>query len=55
VQAVIVNHNPPHHGDWHQFLYGPVESLCRRCHNGEAQRRDHGSIQQVHENGWPIK
>ena len=36
--ASVVHHNPPHRGDWQLFSEGPLESLCKPCHDSEAQR-----------------
>lgn len=36
--ATVANHNPRHGGDWQAFVNGPLESLCERCHNVNAQR-----------------
>jgi len=41
VAANIVHHVKPHRGDWELFIGGPFESLCKPCHDSEAQEEDH--------------
>src|SRR5574338_1581098 len=31
--AQVVDHVEPHKGDWHKFISGPFESLCKRHHD----------------------
>jgi len=38
--ATIVNHVEPHRGDWDRFVAGPLESVCKACHDGEIQREE---------------
>lgn len=38
--AVIANHRQRHEGDWGLFITGPLESLCKPCHDGEVQREE---------------
>jgi hypothetical protein len=33
--ASIADHDPPHKGDWNAFRLGPLQSLCRDCHQGK--------------------
>ncbi len=35
--ATEVHHVAPHRGVWERFIGGPFESLCKPCHDGEAQ------------------
>jgi 5-methylcytosine-specific restriction protein A len=37
VPAEIVDHKKPHHGDPFEFVYGPLQSLCRRRHNADKE------------------
>lgn len=44
VEATTVNHIGGHGNDWHRFIDGPFESLCKWHHDSEAQseeRRHH--------------
>lgn len=41
VAATVANHNPPHNGNWWQFLHGPLESVCAACHDSEVAREEH--------------
>lgn len=38
--ATVANHNPPHRGDWEIFITGPLESLCKTCHDSDAQAEE---------------
>lgn len=40
VRATVVHHITPHRGDWQLFLASPLESLCKRCHDGQAQAEE---------------
>lgn len=40
VVATVANHIKPHRGNWTLFAEGELESLCKPCHDGEAQRED---------------
>jgi 5-methylcytosine-specific restriction enzyme A len=42
VAATIVNHHPPHRGDWQRFVSGPFESLCKHCHDSVVQAEERG-------------
>ncbi len=48
-RATIANHNPPHRGDWAAFANGPLESLCKACHDSEAQREGKGRGRRGHD------
>jgi 5-methylcytosine-specific restriction protein A len=48
IEADVVHHVMPHHGDWHLFVSGELESLCKRCHDREAQAEERaGTFQRV--------
>jgi 5-methylcytosine-specific restriction enzyme A len=51
--ATVAHHERPF-DTWQDFLSIPLISLCVDCHNGEAQRRELGSISVVDANGWPL-
>lgn len=52
--AYVANHNPPHRGDRHAFFHGPLESMCKSCHDSAAQREDaQGFNREVGQDGWP--
>lgn len=38
--ATVANHNPPHGDDYERFFWGPLESTCKPCHDGEIQREE---------------
>jgi 5-methylcytosine-specific restriction enzyme A len=38
VEAQIAHHVVPHHGDPELFWHGDLISLCKHCHDGEAQQ-----------------
>ena len=42
VVASVVHHTVPHRGDWQLFVGGPFESLCKPCHDSEAQAEERG-------------
>jgi 5-methylcytosine-specific restriction enzyme A len=35
-EAKIADHDPPHKGDWQQFMHGPLRSLCWPCHSSHT-------------------
>ena len=44
----------PHHGDPELFWHGELISLCKHCHDGEAQqieRKGYGN--DIDASGWP--
>lgn len=50
----IVDHHPPHNGDWHAFFHGPVRSLCKQHHDSQAQADEaRGFSVAVADDGWP--
>lgn len=40
VAATVANHVTPHKGDWLLFIEGPLQSLCKPCHDGVTQRQE---------------
>ena len=56
VQATIVDHVQPHNGDWHQFLNGRLQSLCKPCHDSDKRYIDlHGHARLTFGvDGWPL-
>lgn len=40
--ANIADHMQRHRGDEHAFFNGPLQSLCKACHDGAKQRQEHG-------------
>lgn len=40
VAATVVHHVIPHRGDWERFIGGPFESLCKPCHDSDAQSEE---------------
>jgi 5-methylcytosine-specific restriction protein A len=40
VRATVVHHKTPHRGDWQLFVSSELESLCKRCHDTEAQAEE---------------
>jgi hypothetical protein len=40
--ATTVHHATRHNGDVNVFMLGPLVSLCKRCHDSDAQRIEHG-------------
>lgn len=40
VAATVANHVRPHRGDWELFINGPLESVCKPCHDGEVQSEE---------------
>jgi|SRR5215207_713106 len=52
--ASIVDHRTPHHGD-ERLFWDPtnLQSLCKLCHDSTKRRAEHGSVQQLDEDGWP--
>jgi hypothetical protein len=55
--AVVAHHAQPHHGDRHMFWTGTLISLCKLCHDSDAQRIEKGGTprQTIGVDGWPIE
>lgn len=52
--ATIADHNPPHRGNVYEFWHGPLQSLCKRCHDQDKQREEaRGYSGDADEDGWP--
>jgi hypothetical protein len=52
--ATVVDHEPPHRGEWNAFLLGPVQSLCKPCHDqGKRQADLRGYMPDIDDDGWP--
>lgn len=55
VAASVVDHHPPHKGDWDKFIAGPFRSLCKPCHDSPAQAAERGRQRvMVGADGWPV-
>lgn len=55
VPATIADHIEPHHGDWHSFLNGKLQSLCDTCHNSRKRFEEiRGYHNEIGADGWPI-
>lgn len=53
--ATVANHNPPHRGSWRQFISGPLESVCKECHDSAIQREEiEGFSRALDADGWPV-
>jgi hypothetical protein len=57
VGATIADHIKPHNGDWFKFLWGPLQSLCKPCHDKDKRYLDlHGFERtQFGADGWPVE
>src|SRR5688500_8638942 len=38
--ATVANHKEPHRGDWHKFINGELESVCKPCHDSVIQSEE---------------
>lgn len=58
--ATIADHDPPHKGVWNAFRTGPLQSLCKPCHDGKwaADLKGYapkvGYARDVGEDGYPL-
>jgi hypothetical protein len=52
--ATIADHDPPHKGDWNTFRLGPLQSLCRDCHQGKWADDARGYRSDIGDDGFPI-
>lgn len=55
VLATVADHIQPHRGDEHLFFNGPLQSLCKHCHDSYKQRFEKsGNEVGCTEDGMPI-
>jgi 5-methylcytosine-specific restriction protein A len=52
--ATIADHNPPHRGNWNDFRLGPLQSLCRDCHQGKWATDARGYSCAIADDGLPV-
>ena len=53
--ATVAHHRIRHQGNETLFWDGELESVCKPCHDGEAQREEHGRLPQTLDSvGWPV-
>jgi 5-methylcytosine-specific restriction enzyme A len=53
--ADTVDHIEPHHGDLTAFRKGPLQSLCKACHDRVKQQLElHGYLPDIGPDGWPL-
>ena len=52
--ATIADHNPPHGGDYTQFITGPLRSLCAACHDALSGFIHKGYSREIGLDGYPI-
>ena len=38
--ATVADHIKPHRGDLQLFYFGPLQPLCKRCHDGAKQAEE---------------
>jgi hypothetical protein len=57
VQAAIAHHAEPHRGDPVKFWSAALISLCKQCHDVDAQRVEKGGKPKptIGIDGWPIE
>mgnify|MGYP003425357275 FL=1 len=52
--ATVADHITPHRGDDVLFWDGPLQSLCKRCHDKTKQREEaRGHTNELGPDGWP--
>lgn len=56
VPATIAHHNEPHKGKLEKFWCGDLTSLCKTCHDSDAQSIEKGGKPKptTGMDGWPI-
>jgi len=55
VRAEVVHHVKAHKGDEYLFYHGEVESLCKACHDSDAQSEEaRGYSKRIGSDGWPV-
>lgn len=53
--ATVADHVTPHRGDDDLFWNGPLQSLCKRCHDKRKQLEEiHGHTFELDLSGWPL-
>jgi hypothetical protein len=53
--ATVADHCPPHRGDWNQFIIGPLQSLCLKCHTKEKRvEEERGYSLAIGDDGYPL-
>lgn len=53
--ASIADHVTPHYGDQALFWFGPLQSLCKPCHDGEKRLiESRGYSDRIGPDGYPI-
>ena len=54
IAAEVVHHVEPHRGDPVLFYSGPFQSICKPCHNSDAQGEERrGYSNAIGADGWP--
>ena len=55
-EATVAHHTEPHRGDRVKFWTGELVSLCKKCHDIDAQRIEKGGRPRavIGDDGWPI-
>ena len=55
VAATIADHIERHRGNAHKFHTGPLQSLCKACHDSAKQSEEaHGFSKEAGLDGWPL-
>lgn len=54
VPATVCNHVIRHQGDWALFIAGPFESLCKACHDRDAQSEEQAHPRGCDQDGRPL-
>lgn len=53
--ATVADHDPPHKGDWLQFITGALRSLCKHHHDSDKALIENGrGPRTTGPDGWPI-
>lgn len=55
VAAEVVDHVMPHHGNAVSFWFGPLQSLCKPCHDsGKRFEENRGFDNSIGADGYPL-
>lgn len=57
VPATVVHHLEPHRGDRDKFFGGPLEALCKACHDGAVQAAEARGLaydEDINASGLPV-